>query len=139
MSEERVINYVPKACPVCGATELQAEVVVTAQQNPDGTWAVMLPLPEDIDWEMTKVNNEVRCTNDQCGDPYGPDGKIVRLGENEDYFHYWMKNVKGLTEVAMVDKLEDLTEEDQKEFLEWSDNLNYSPWRGVIGECIEIK
>lgn len=129
-----------RACPICGSTHLKSASVIDVLQNEDGTWTPILPSGDDIDYHMNNVNNEVECMNDTCGDPYdGETGKIVRLQEDEDFFMYWMKNIRLLDMQANdIKSPEDLSAEDKELFSSWVDHLHYSPWSGVIGDTIEL-
>ena len=127
----RQIIHPVRLCPVCGTTELRSDILVTAQQEPDGTWNVRLPDADDIQHEMTNVNVEVRCGNPHCGDATDASGNRVSLKEDETYFQFWARS-KGYPSDVTFDAL---SEDERAEFTAWEGELYWTAWSGTISEC----
>ena len=118
-------------CPVCGSTDLIADILTSAVQQPDGQWDLVIVKTEDLNHEFSNPNTTVRCANAQCGNPFGPDGHEIILEENETLQQYWMRS-KGYTS---EDDFDALGEDEHTEYSAWESELYWNTWSGVIGDC----
>lgn len=123
--------HIVRLCPVCGSMDLTATILTSVNQNPDGTWEMVMVDPEDIRHEMSNVNTEIRCTNQRCGAPLGPDGSTLPLFEGESLEAFWIRS-KGFSSDVSFD---DLSEADKAEYLAWETEIYWVPFRGVINDC----
>ena len=129
-------NFIPKVfcCPECGSTDLSAMVLVDAVQNPDGSWGYQPLSEEDLTYEMNNPNTQVRCSNPTCGVPISPDGTSINLRDGETLLQWWLRENSGSEDFKDV-PFDHLSEDLQKEYLEWENEVTYLHWEGVIGDC----
>ena len=123
--------YKVRMCPVCGSTDLVADILTSVTQEPDGQWNMAMVKPEDILHEMTNPNTELRCANTQCGNPRDGSGIEILLQENQSLVEYWMV-ARGYTS---EDDFESLSDDEKAEFAAWESELYWNTWSGVIGDC----
>lgn len=119
-------------CPVCGSTDLIADILTSVVQEPDGQWKMNMVKAEDIQHEMTNVNTSVRCANTRCGNPFDASGHELTLDENESIIDHWMHKVKGYSTDVSFDSL---SEDEQTEYSAWESELYWNTWSGVIADC----
>lgn len=123
-----------RVCPLCGGTMLESQVVVTAKQNEDGTWTIVLPEQEDIDFEMRNPNNEVKCTNPHCGQLFTAEGEPVPFTDGDSALIFFLQKhhivLPEITEEALAEKHPDLF----AEYEEMVNGLYRVPWEGVIAD-----
>lgn len=121
-----------RLCPVCGSTDLVGDILTSVVQQPDGQWDMAVVKPEDIQHELSNVNTVIRCANERCGNPFGPDGHEIILDENESLTDYWMHKVNGYPTETEFDTL---SEDEKAEYSAWEGELYWNAWSGVIGDC----
>ena len=129
------IKHIEACCPICGAG-VKAYVMVGCVQK-DGIWQLEEYPEESIQEALNDPNQEVECLNEFCGDPVDAFGNIIELkGKTE--FEYW-KAFQDPNLVPADAKLEDLSDDMQASFKNWSESLIYTPWHGVLGDCITLE
>lgn len=121
-------------CPVCGASDLKALVIVPATQNDDGVWEIQSDIDDEtLQDECNNVNQEVMCSNPYCGNPLDDNNAVVPLNGQPE-FDYW-KKMLALPEDTTFESLD---KEMQEQFTEWSSSLRYFPWVGALGDCVDF-
>ena len=119
-------------CPVCGSTNLAIEAVVKYVQNEEGDWEV-----EDMDIDAMRdtllgTHSEVYCENECCGTPY-KEGVALPLEGGETVIEFWFR----VNQLGPVD-LSSLSPEQTSELDSFLASIQYEPWQGTVGECVEL-
>lgn len=127
-------------CPVCGSPMLKSRMITSISQTPDGEWKMDEFTSEDIS-EIIDPNVECYCTNQFCGTPMDPyTGRSFNSQptglelEGEDAFYDYY-NFHHMSERK---KYSECSEEEKNAYLEWKNEIYYTPWEGVIGDCGKI-
>lgn len=122
-------------CPICGTTELRAELIVTVTQDEQGSWKIEIPEEDSIDYAMSNPNNVVRCTNPLCGDIIDAEGNILPFKDSDQALAYFCAQreiiLPELTEAALMEYDPDLA----AEYEEWVNGFTHNAWEGTIGDC----
>ncbi len=129
-------------CPVCGSPMLQAKMITSISQTPDGEWKMDEYTTDDIS-SIIEPNVEVYCTNEFCGPPTDPytgrvisDSSLTGLEvEDPDPLYSWFN----YHHMSSRKKFDECTEDEQRAYKEWRNEVYYTPWSGVIGDCERIQ
>lgn len=128
-------------CPVCGSPELSVTVLISAKQDLNGDWSLVIPEaydPESIKDEVVNPNNEVTCLNPFCGTTYDVTGKPINEKELENLVQTYCER-QGIELEEYTDAaLQKYSEEIFEHYKDWRDGIYHMPWRGVVGDCNKI-
>lgn len=113
-------------CPVCGAPVLQMDIMVTAEQDSNGDWQLVVPGQDAINEECTEPHTQVRCGNMFCGPAYHPAWPEPIHAENK--FQWWKENI------ALPNGYEPEEENLDPEWAKFAAELGHMPWEGTMGQ-----
>lgn len=123
-----------KVCPVCGCGRLECAMVVRCTTDDEDYWDYVEHDREEITAQIEHSDPTCFCTNPQCGDPSGPDGKTIpRLDPDESIWSVYLRT-HGLAYVDVADAPADWLEDYDK----WEQELTFVTWQGAYHELKEV-